>query len=128
MANITLQYDDRFWQIRKHRYTSYDKERYYPIHSLENYVNEWRYSEIYGTPESYGKQVVVTVLNKADTKWMCLSSAMYKVADLVLVEHSVGQAHYYSIMKNTYNAMMEMRSYDTEYIDNLINVYQRRPY
>jgi hypothetical protein len=129
MANITIRYGEHYWKIQKHRYVvDFDEDRFYSMHSLQNYINEFRYSNIYGTPESYGKQVIVTILQETDVVWMCTSSAMYQVADIVLVEHRVGKARYYSVMKNVYNPFMEMRSYDREYINNLINVYQRRPY
>jgi len=125
MANITIRYGEHYWQIHKHRYVIFDKERFYPMHALEPYVEVFERGELYGTFETYGKQLIVTILQETDVVWMCTSSAMYKVADLVLVEHRVANAKYYSVMENTFNPQMEMRSYDRDYIVNLIKKYQR---
>jgi hypothetical protein len=129
MANITLKVSDKYFQIKKHRYAiDVDHDRYYPIHSLQNYVTEWTYGNIYGTPESYGKQVIVTVLTEQDLEHFNPDSAIFTVADIVLIKHTVNHEPYYKVMKNTYNNLMKNRSYDVGYIDELINAYQRRGY
>lgn len=127
MANIAIKFSQQYWQIRKHRYAvGLDYDRYYPIHSLENYVHEHEHGEVYGTPESYGKQVIVALVMPTD---MYSAFEVYHAADLALVYvPRVRQAQYYGIWKNVYNPSMENLTYSAEYIDDLINVYQRRPY